>query len=470
MSIRRITRCVLWTLMIFSLILSVSCSATAPAAKPSPAPTQALVTVQIIAFEFSPTVNPIFSTLEENFNSTHQDIQIQIKLAGNDQFPGAFRTTPPPDICLGINLMGLSNTHDDWLDLTTYIETDNYDMTRFVGPTLKIFSEGQDGIPGLPFVTRPSVIFYNLEMFDRAGLAYPPAEFGALYADGYPWDYAKLVEIAQALTLDASSTSALSSNFNPGNIEQYGFTHEYWENALNYAAKFGADSNLGISEDLKTAALNTQQFKDAMQWDLDSIWNWHISPNYDVFMAAEKHDVFGSRQVAMYEGLLGYSFGDALPPKDLRWNIAAIPQGSDGVIDSLTDSTVISILKNSRYPDEAWEVVKWLFESDLLKTMASDNDSLFYGVPEFEEYIDDWRTAVAKNYPQVNPQTILDTLVKAEPVNWGPWRPNNGEARKVMEGAHEKVIRYEDQDVEMILEKANADLQVLLDAYWKQNP
>jgi len=466
MKIRILFQPMLWILIVFSLVLIVSCTAIAPESTPTLEQVQAPVTVQILAFEWSSSIVPVFSTLEETYNVSHEDTKIQIILIGEDQFPGAFRTNPPPDICLGINLNGLAYTHGEWLDLTPFIEADNYDTTRFVGPTLEIFAQEKNGILGLPYITRPSVIFYNLEMFDRAGLAYPPTEFGAPYADGDPWTYDKLVEIAQALTLDASSTSALSSNFNPGNIEQYGFTHEYWENALNYAAKFGAESNMGISEDLNTAALNTQQFEDAMQWDLDSIWNWHISPNYDVFMAAEKHDLFGSRQVAIYEAMVGYSFGDALPPKDLRWNIAAIPQGPDGVIDSLTDSNLISILKNSNHPDEAWEVVKWLFESDLQKVIASDNESLFNGVPGFKDYIDDWQSAVIKNYPQVNPQTILDTLEKAGPVNWGPWRPENASSRKIMEGAHEKVIRYQDQDVDQILEQANADMQKLLDAYW----
>lgn len=60
------------------------------------------------------------------------------------------------------------------------------------------------------------LLFYNKDMFDAAGVDYPPTTA----ADAWSWD--EFVEAAKLLTLDANGNNAASPNFDPDNIVQYG--------------------------------------------------------------------------------------------------------------------------------------------------------------------------------------------------------------------------------------------------------
>jgi hypothetical protein len=67
-----------------------------------------------------------------------------------------------------------------------------------------------------------SVIYYNRDLFDAAGLAYPPHEYGQPYADGSEWTIDKMEELAMLLTLNAHGNDATSPDFDPGLAVQWG--------------------------------------------------------------------------------------------------------------------------------------------------------------------------------------------------------------------------------------------------------
>lgn len=60
------------------------------------------------------------------------------------------------------------------------------------------------------------LLYYNKDMFDAAGVAYPPQDA----ANAWTWD--EFVETAKKLTLDANGNNAASASFDPNNIVQYG--------------------------------------------------------------------------------------------------------------------------------------------------------------------------------------------------------------------------------------------------------
>lgn len=66
--------------------------------------------------------------------------------------------------------------------------------------------------------------YYNKKLFDKAGLAYPPAS-----ADK-AWTWAQYVDAAKKLTIDKNGKNATQAGFDPKNIVQYGadFNREWW--------------------------------------------------------------------------------------------------------------------------------------------------------------------------------------------------------------------------------------------------
>ncbi len=70
------------------------------------------------------------------------------------------------------------------------------------------------GLHGLPMGYNVQSLFYNKDMFDAAGLDYPPADGSYTYDDLREW--------SKKLTLDQAGVDAGSAGFNPEQIAQWG--------------------------------------------------------------------------------------------------------------------------------------------------------------------------------------------------------------------------------------------------------
>ena len=110
------------------------------------------------------------------------------------------------------NLMPLLEG-DPEVGVETWIET-NY------------FWADPETIIGLSGDLQTIVIFYNRELFDRAGLSYPPAS----NEDAWTWD--EFIEVAKALTIDKNGNSASDRSFDPESIVQYGAFMPLWDVAI----------------------------------------------------------------------------------------------------------------------------------------------------------------------------------------------------------------------------------------------
>ena len=152
----------------------------------------------------SPEQQAVHQELQDLYNSTHTDIQIEFLTVPWGEHVTKWTTMlaagNSPDIALPIGVGGISEFYKGWLDLTPYIQADNYDMTRYAGATTEIHNYPGQGVLGLPLCVYPTVDFYNKDIFDAAGVEYPPHQWAAPYADGAKWDYNKLVEISKKLT------------------------------------------------------------------------------------------------------------------------------------------------------------------------------------------------------------------------------------------------------------------------------
>ncbi len=104
-----------------------------------------------------------------------------------------------------------------------------------------------EGQVGLPLAVYPSVLFYNRQLFDNAGLEYPPD----MYSEGYvmpdgskvEWSWETLGNVARRLTLDSGGRNIIESGFETEHIAQYGFTWQY-ENHPNYWGSYWASGSM----------------------------------------------------------------------------------------------------------------------------------------------------------------------------------------------------------------------------------
>ena len=103
-------------------------------------------------------------------------------------------------------------------DLEERIEDVCLDLEDFYPGPLDQF-RWQGTLWGLPDTAAPTVLFYNKEMFDAAGLAYPDDD----------WTYEDMRQAARLLTLDREGRNATDPQFDPAAIVQWG-----WNGSLTY--------------------------------------------------------------------------------------------------------------------------------------------------------------------------------------------------------------------------------------------
>ena len=104
-------------------------------------------------------------------------------------------------------------------------------------------------IYGIPLDNHGRGLWINTAMFDAAGISTDPATA--------PTTYEGWVELFQKLTLDANGNNALSPDFDPENVVQWGYTVGEWPN-VNFIAGLYQQGGSFLSEDGKTITVNSE--------------------------------------------------------------------------------------------------------------------------------------------------------------------------------------------------------------------
>jgi multiple sugar transport system substrate-binding protein len=221
------------------------------------------------------------------------------------------------------------------LDLKPYIDKSGYDLGQLADQAVADFTT-EGGQFGLPRDLNVVVLYYNKDMFDSAGIAYPDET----------WDWAKLVEVGKQLTVDTSGD---------GKADQWGFYTEtsdmenYWSELV---WQNGGDI---LAPDGATTVLNSDAAVGGIQFLQDLIWKEKIMPEPALF--AEVGDAFEQGKAAMEAN------GSWLVPTHLaagiNLGIAPLPKGPAGQATSINPTGTV-VYQGSKNPDAAWEFTKYL--------------------------------------------------------------------------------------------------------------
>jgi len=416
---------------------------------------------------------PMEKAIEKEFNDTHQDIKIEFLIVAYADRETKFSTMlagdMAPDIMLPIGVGGIAEYIDEWADLTPYIERDKYDMTRFIGKTVELHQYPGKGTLGLPLCVYPSVVYYNSDMFDAAGVEYPPHMFGAKYADGSDWNLDKVVEISKKLTVDAAGNNADSPAFDAKNIKQFGWDGlDWWSSLGDFAQQFGPVPGNLVSADYKTALLSSQPYVDALTFQKKAVWDYHIQANTaeQGAFSDKAGDPMGSGMVGMWEvqSWMGYAYDSW--DKAFSWDVAAIPAAGTNKIISATDADTFTIPKASKHKDQAWEVIKWFFQKDMMKKLTD----VYSCIPADKELAANWKDDMTKKYPKVDFQVFIDALDYADVhPNHEAWMPEYAKIINAATTASDLVMTGKNLDVVAVLNDAQKEAQALLDDYWKSH-
>ncbi len=222
-----------------------------------------------------------------------------------------------------------------FLDLNPLIKNDNsFNINNFYPQVVKRFTrDGQVYI--IPRDTAPSgVVYYNKSLFDEQGIAYPK--------DNWTWN--DLVRIGQKLTkFDKNGVTV-----------QYGFYTWAWQNFVYSAGGRYVDS----VENPTRCVINSQATRHGLQFYYDLMYKYKIHPQIQN-LGVSWHQLFETGKLAM----LGSGIWETPRFRKIKmfdWDVVSFPRTPEGKLTIATGGSGYGIYAKTKYPKEAWEVLKCL--------------------------------------------------------------------------------------------------------------
>jgi len=225
------------------------------------------------------------------------------------------------------------------LDLAPFIEQgEEFDRQDFYPGLLDMFGD-EDGIWSVPYMVDVDVIYYNRDLFDRYGVAYPQLD----------WTWDDFARIAQAMY---DPTDGI-----------FGYVpHEQYSDVLDLIYQNGGR----IFDDLQEPTRTT--FDDPLTVE---VVEWYARLMFEreaiatPFQARQAYGVAGYIQTGVEQGRLGMWMGtlaerggEAARDASINWGIAPMPRGKTSA--AFASVMGYSILSDAEYPDACWEWISFL--------------------------------------------------------------------------------------------------------------
>ncbi|MEZ4867033.1 MAG: extracellular solute-binding protein [Caldilineaceae bacterium] len=237
-----------------------------------------------------------------------------------------------------------------YLALEPYLERDSVDLAKWFPVTVNDCRYdkstgivGQGTLFGMPATYVGTVLYYNKDLFDAAGLAYPDDS----------WDRNNLFDAALALTRDSAGNQADSADFNPDDIAQWGITMINRDGISTTVWNNGGEL---INSDQTACMMTEPAAVEMFAWLASLLHEHHVHPTTAQLEGLP--NPFQVSKVAMsVDGTwnLGY-YGENL---EFNWDIAPIAKGTAG-LDRITyaGTNTLHIFKDSSHLDEAWKLMQ----------------------------------------------------------------------------------------------------------------
>lgn len=402
----------------------------------------------------------------EEFNSSQDEIELVIEIVENDVAYETLATEiasgNAPDIIGPVGRDGSNEYAGLYLDIEPYVA--DVDTSMWEDAAIENQRESDGTLVGLPFASYPSVLYYNRDLFDEAGLPYPPSEYGsdgtAVYGEGTewegPWDYDKVTEIAQILTVDGNGVDATDPSFDRSTTVQWGFHWQWTTRIFQNGSYWGAGYPTADDGTADIPAI----WEDEWNWWHDAIWDLGISPSQEQ-MDAVGDNVFQTGNLAMAATHLWYTCCIADPDNGITgdfWDLAALPS-HDGTVTANMHADTFRILDSTQHPDEAFEVVYYLLTEAALPLLQA-----YGGAPADPALTEDYLAGLEERYPQgVNWQVALDGAAFADDPSHESAVPGWGEYKVRLAELESGILSDSALDVDAAIADAEADLTVIFE-------
>jgi multiple sugar transport system substrate-binding protein len=417
-----------------------------------------------VGFSSTPAQEERVQALVDGYNQRQEAVELVVTFAaiGEADARLAERVAEgnAPDI---VGPMGRSSAYaigSDFLALDEFIAAESFDQQMFGDSLLASLRDAEGSLRGLPFSVYPSAVFVNTELFDAAGLPYPPTEYApdgtAIYGPGTPyeglWDFAKLVEIGSLLTLDSVGRTAVDVNFDKDDTVQWGYSNQWTEEPGILDASIGAAELERVSD----SAAVPPSWGEALRWYQQAIHTIGFVPNEVEELAPPlAGNAFASGRVAMVNTQLWYV---CCIHEGTFWDLAIVPT-RDGISRSPVRVESLHIHAETANPEAAFQVL-----IELETTLAADLADIYTAMPARIDLQDGYLAQLDSRYPQTVNWDVMSAVLEYAVV--GSWATDT-ETFAAETARINQLRALVKNDPDVIIDEAILELEADLGVLWQ---
>ncbi|CAN5828474.1 sugar ABC transporter substrate-binding protein [soil metagenome] len=422
--------------------LAAACvPATTPAGGTGGAAATAPIELSFDMYNFEPWLK----ALDEMFKvymKDHADVKVKLESAPDTEFwsrqEARLAAGTPPDLSIGDpQYFGRYAHKGYYLDLAPFVEKDKVALDKWFETNLSDCRYdkatgivGQGALFGMPATYVGTVLYYNKDLFDAAKLSYPDDT----------WDRNKLLEAAQALTLDSQGNNATAGGFNPEDIAQWGITMINRDGISTTVWNNGGEL---INKEQTECKMTEPATVEMFDWLAALLNTHHVHPT-----PAQLQGVPNPFQVAKVAMSIDGSWNLDTYNANLKfkWDIAPIPKGTVG-LDRVTyaGTNTVHAFKQSAHVDAAWQLLQFLVGPTGMQYFAktgtpclketANSDEYLKGGPEHRKVVVDLGKYARNYYPGLKSDQWKQIYNAEIEALW----LNKGTAQTVMQTICDKI-------------------------------
>ena len=384
------------TLVMIVSVLLAACGT--PAATPAPAEPQVITNTVVVTATAGPTepAEPVeityytFSAAPDHlkemdqmvqlFEAEHPNIKVKVETAPFDQYFTKLQTLiaggTAPDV-FELNYENFVTYADKGLllDLSPLMKADTTLNTDVYSERANSAFSYNSMQLGLPATFSTVMLFYNKDLFDKAGVAYPTAD----------WTWADAVEAGKKLNDPDNGVWGLYSGV------------QFWE----FYKKAAQNNCKFFSDDKTKVTINSPECVQALQTMVDMVKKDKVVPSAADMGGQSDGDMFKAGKLAM--DVTGIWMFSAYKDAPLQWDVTVEP----GMANKATHffANGVSVFAATKHPQEAYEWVKFFTSNP---EMAKIRIASGWELPALKD------PALFQDYlsqtPPANRQAVIDSL------------------------------------------------------------
>jgi len=368
------------------LVVIVSLLLTACGGGQTPAASNAPVTISMMMWG-DPAELEVWNQIVTDFHQANPNITVNVEVSDWDSYWTKLKTllsasTPPDVFAIDAPLYLDYQSRDVLMNLQPYLDQ-NPDLLKGVYPQTLEAYKTPDGMYGLPRDFQTIALFYNKDMFDEAGVAYPTGE----------WTYDDLRNAAKQLTKIGVD----------GKVTQFGFSADLWDMELIWSEAIWAYGGEVIDADHTETLIGEPKAREAWQLFHDMLFEDKSWPDPNT-VGEYGDDPFLAGVAAMTP--VGHWAVPGYAEASFKWDVAPMPKGPAGQATSVNSAGFV-IGKASKNPDAAFEFLKYVVSEPAQKRLAE----LGFACPVLQSVAES--DAFLKQSTPIDHKVFLDSLAFA---------------------------------------------------------